>query len=404
VCLGGACVSCATANDPEGTCATVTPPTPHCLTTGPDTGKCVGCRDANDCSAPKAFCDTTSHVCRGCITDAECPSLVCDLIPTSTTKGVCVDPSNIVYVNLTSGNDANDGSSGMPVQNIKAAISKTTTTRNIIHLAAPGGMATTYSKDDTIVSGKNLVFVGESGAIIQAHDGGNSLYVTNSSLVTLRNVIVGNRATTNDGVYCDGGTFAAYYSSIINVGRYGAESTGSCTFILDGVFIYNNNSGGLNLGGSFTVQNSIIAGNKANGGVNQSGSPTTMAFVNNTVAFNSTNSNNGGVSAANAGSFTIVNTILFGNGGSGEANLTTSFCATDDAADTNAKVALSATVPPRFAMTGMMSQPAWYHLASDSPCRGQAAASAAPKYDFDGQPRPDPTTGMVDIGADQYYP
>jgi hypothetical protein len=36
--------------------------------------------------------------------------------------------------------------------------------------------------------------------------------------------------------------------------------------------------------------------------------------------------------------------------------------------------------------------------------RSKGTATGVSNHDYDGQPRPDPSTGMVDIGADQYYP
>ena len=99
------CVSCLSTSDPEGACAAVSPSTPHCLTSGGDAGSCVACRDSNDCSGGTPFCDATTHVCRGCIADLECPSLICDLTPGSMKHGTCVDTSSVVYADGVNGND-----------------------------------------------------------------------------------------------------------------------------------------------------------------------------------------------------------------------------------------------------------------------------------------------------------
>lgn len=60
--------------------------TPHCL----DMTACVGCRDANDCTAQA--CDTSSHTCRACTANAECPSQLC--LP----GGACAAPTDVAYV------------------------------------------------------------------------------------------------------------------------------------------------------------------------------------------------------------------------------------------------------------------------------------------------------------------
>jgi hypothetical protein len=44
-----------------------------------------------------------------------------------------------------------------------------------------------------------------------------------------------------------------------------------------------------------------------------------------------------------------------------------------------------------------------YHITAGSPLRGKGAPSGISDHDYDGQPRPDTTTGKTDIGADQFY-
>jgi hypothetical protein len=44
------------------------------------------------------------------------------------------------------------------------------------------------------------------------------------------------------------------------------------------------------------------------------------------------------------------------------------------------------------------------HLLPSSPCRDTGIVNAnTPTFDFDGEPRPDPVFGMIDIGADEFY-
>jgi hypothetical protein len=45
-----------------------------------------------------------------------------------------------------------------------------------------------------------------------------------------------------------------------------------------------------------------------------------------------------------------------------------------------------------------------YHLLATSPCRDTGENLGAPSFDFDGDPRPTPVGGHVDIGADELTP
>jgi len=44
-----------------------------------------------------------------------------------------------------------------------------------------------------------------------------------------------------------------------------------------------------------------------------------------------------------------------------------------------------------------------YHLTSQSPCIDSGTLEGAPADDMDGQARPNPDSGLVDIGADEFY-
>lgn len=67
--------------------------TPHCL----DMMTCVGCRDTSDCG--DQVCDPTSHACRACATNPECPSQLC--LP----GGTCAAASDIAYVGGSNSNN-----------------------------------------------------------------------------------------------------------------------------------------------------------------------------------------------------------------------------------------------------------------------------------------------------------
>ena len=252
------------------------------------------------------------------------------------------------------------------------------------------------------INNQTVVLVGESGATLKPSSTGNPPVVLSGTAdVTLRNLIV-TGAVSASGVNCtETGVFSAYQSQFIGNNFFGVNA-GSCPLTLDGCFIDSNtNGGGVEMSGRFSIMNCIITNNGGAGGVAQMVAATPAVFVNNTVADNTSANTTGGVTCAVAGSFVVTNTILFHNLTAvvgTETNCTTSDTATDDPADVNAKLHLSPTNPPGFVGSSPPTA-ASYHLASGSICKDAGKAMGAPDHDFDRNPRPDPTTAKVDIGA-----
>src|SRR5205807_4928096 len=78
--------------------------TPH----GLSGSTCVACVDATQCANPTPVCDDQMHDCRGCKTDDECVSRVCDL-----DAGACV-PADMVLYAAPSGADTASCLEGAP--------------------------------------------------------------------------------------------------------------------------------------------------------------------------------------------------------------------------------------------------------------------------------------------------
>lgn len=92
-CKSGACVPC----EADVQCQvwsserTVTPALNFCVKpTGASGGTCGQCRASSDCSSDpaKAFCDQSTHVCRGCLQHSECDTTAGD------GSGICYRPND----------------------------------------------------------------------------------------------------------------------------------------------------------------------------------------------------------------------------------------------------------------------------------------------------------------------
>lgn len=400
ICVAMQCTSCLSTSDPEGACAAASPSAPHCETSGPSAGDCVGCRDANDCGGMTPFCDTTTNMCRGCIADGECPSLICDLTPGSTTHGQCIPASNVVYADPAGSNG--DGKTPATAKKkimdaINAAVGLNPA-RLYVHVAAA-----TYDEGVGVMgAGTAAYLVGADGAIIHRTGPGDGLGAQNNGTLTVRNLIV--TADKGNASNCQtSGTLTIYGSQLINSSQLGVYTV-ACTLTLDGVWISNNMGGGISVSSDFKIINTIITNNVGAGGFTQVTAGTNMTFSNNTVANNTSSvTAAAGVTCVTAGSFDVTNTILYNNmkGGTiSETNCGGSFDANDDvSAGPQSTVDLTMQTPG-FKMGATMS-PDYYHLLPTSPCVGEGSPMFAPDHDFDLDPRPTPSTGKFDIGADE---
>ncbi|MCU1278895.1 MAG: hypothetical protein JWM53_2441, partial [bacterium] len=279
ICVAMSCVSCLSTSDPEGACSAAAPSTPHCLVSGGDAGSCAGCRDAGDCSTVTPFCDATTHACRGCAADSECPSLVCDLTPGSTTHGLCIAVAKVEYVD---GNAAMNGNGLLPTtprQKIQDAINHATggDNRPYVHIAAG-----TYNENPGVANSASIYLVGADGAFIHPMNG-DGIGAQSGGSMTVRNLVV--TATSGNAANCQNATLTAYRTQLINSAQLGVYSS-ACQLLVDACWIHGNSSGGVSVSGSFTIINSIITKNGAIGGITQAVTGTTMVFANNTVADN----------------------------------------------------------------------------------------------------------------------
>jgi len=407
ICVGTSCLGCDTIGDGEQACASATPATPHCLTSGPSQGACAQCRTSADCSGATSSCDPNDHVCRACVTDGDCASKACDLTYGSPTQFTC--KTNVIYVDCQNGKapPTNDGKSlGSPLllvsQGVAAAKSAGYDTVRVTGNCAG---------ENLTVDNANLTLIGDTGAAIKQMNNNNpALLVSGSSNLVVRNFLITGGAGGNNGhgIQCtaSNGSLTVLDCVINGNLQYGIDANmcGKLTVersIIGGSSVAQPNSaGGIRIGKAFHIVNNFIVHNGATtnsgGGVviNSMSNVNPANFVNNTVADNTGSGINAGVSCANT--ITITNNILYNNklaATPSESNCTLSYCATDDGL--NSSVVNLAATPPLFVGGDD------YHLQPSSPCVDKGTNLGFPAHDYDKQPRPDPKTGKVDIGADE---
>jgi len=415
ICEAGQCISCGNApNGGEAACLALSSATPHCLASG----ACGQCRDGNDCSdVSKSICDTTTHMCRGCTSDGECSSKVCDLTPGSPTLGQCV--TGVIYVDCMNGSDTADGKSlATANQKISKGIANAKAAGYPVVRISSNGGGSCAGENLTVMD--NITLVGETGATIKPNGNSNpALDVKGAAVVVVRNLIFSSGIGTNgNGITCEtSGSLTVLQCTVTNNTQYGIEDNGCPMITVDRSFIgaltggQGSQQGGLYLAHNFRVTNNFIIKNGNNTGGPSGGgvvimSPATATprdFNSNTVVNNLGSGPGAGVSCPATAPVVVLNSILFNNTATAvlsESTCPTSYCGDDATAELNQSnnVTLSTSNSPGFAAVGD------YHIGAGSPLRGKGTTNGVSDHDYDGQPRPDPSTGMVDIGADQYYP
>jgi len=395
ICVAMSCVSCMSTSDPDAACSAVSATTPHCAADG----SCVGCRDANDCSGATPFCDATTHQCRGCAADSECTSsLVCDLTPGSTTRGICIPMSQVEYVDCGATTMGTGLSPTSPRQKLQDGINKATTSD-----ARPYVRVTGVCNEFIAVTGNVTTYVvGADGATVHSTMNAKDAFgVQNGAQVTIRNLIITATMAANGGNCSLGGvSFTAYHTQFINSAQVGVYSS-ACALKLDGCTVAGNQQGGVYIvSGDFDVKNSVIVKNNDTGFVQGLTSANTI-FVNNTVADNRAGNGIAGLKCATGSTLTPVNTILYNNRDSGntlqETDCSGAFVATDDVSAGPQSTVDLTMQPPGFVGAGD------YHLVSTSPCIDEGTNSmGAPDHDYDLAPRPDATKKIWDIGAYEF--
>lgn len=354
-------------------------PTPVCDTTN---GSCVECVVAADCTDPaKPFCD--QHACRGCSVDADCPtSNVC------LGDGTCADPARVLYAAPTG--TAAACTTASPCS-FDTAIAQVTATHDIVKLA-PG----TYERPDQLSLTQNVIITGE-GAVF--HNASTTSF-------TLMFDVTGISATFMRMKFdLANGTFQAFGAECLMNGKltldrvtmtagYAAAYASACVLTIDrstldgsNVYaIYSTNS-------TLAIRNSFITNNGtgSQGGMIVTSSTGTIEHV--TMAGNAPSSTVGGAGAirCNDTGVAIRSSIIFGNQDPQTTGCDVQYSISDAGGATNV------VADPMYVSPATKD----YHIQAGSPAIGLGDPASTLSYDFDGEPRPQPTGSMADSGADE---
>jgi len=247
---------------------------------------------------------------------------------------------------------------------------------------------------------KTLVATGTTFNGNQATNYGGGAYITGGATASF----TGGSINSNTSTTGDGGGIAVDSTCILDLARVNVR--GNQARYGGGIYFSSTSATGATLTNCSITGNTHCSGTLDGGGIYTSG--TKMAILNCTVAGNYSRRYGGGI-RVQAGTVTIVNSIVYGNtaastgpqisgsptvsysdvqggfGGTGNINadpVWVSFGAGDQASSSNPKTSGD------------------YHIQSGSPCRNRTDIPTGPSEDIDGDGRPQET--YYDMGSDEY--
>ncbi|HEX4405422.1 MAG TPA: NosD domain-containing protein [Polyangia bacterium] len=358
ICDAHACRSC----DTNADCASKTA-TPACASSG----ACVQCVGNSDCTGTKPICNTTANTCRSCQTDAECPANpgVC------MTDGHCAGTGEVIFIEFNAGGCAGaDGSSAKPYCAPNDGVAQLTAGRRVIVVRGAAGDRMSLS-----TAGILPIVIGRKSA--SNVDGSipataSTSLTISSDTVLVRDLVVnlGSMSTSKGIAIAGASTKVSLIRVTASLGTgLGIDAESGSSLTMDESYVLNNSSGGILISGaSYSIQNSVIAGNGY--GIQFSSAIATNAQL----RFNTIASNTIAASCDLTNSETFTDSIFVGP--MVNCNITNSVTA----------------MLPTFSTT----RP--YHLTAHIGCPTAPAAGTFPDHDVDGDAR----TGTIDCGADQF--
>ena len=348
--------------------------------------------------------------CRGCQTNGECQGISTGELCAA--DGSCPAQSSIAYVDKAAGNcSASHGSKATPYCTIKEAL---VTTKKYV-LVRPGSYIDDLTFDDVIFE-----VYGEPGATIDLA-ACEKLAVKGTSNLRLQGLQIKSSPTAKDTskamiLLSETAKLTVAQSQIGPSGCIGIKSAAGNTVTLQRNLVLKNPGGGMDLDGTYQVENNIIVQNSETS-VNYGGakldpaSVATSAFINNTVADNSCKGSNDSEACGvrcEADKTKLVNNIFWGNtfNSTGDTQTDRQYstkCTADfsfeelkpGATPTKSNITFSA---PGFVGPTPSTSADAYHITPASKAAGKGSPTGAPDDDYDGQPR-DPNN--PDIGADE---
>jgi len=360
-----------------------------------DSGTCVECVDATDCDTASPVC--AAGACRGCREDAECVSDVCD-----EAIGVCADPASIIYV-AKNGVATGSCTQAQPCSTIQQGVSQVSMSRQIIKVG-PG----TYDEQVTL-DGVIATILGD-GVVVQP-SGVPGFVVQDGAQVVLEGVRVTGAQGGSDppGVQCRvaeaGEPKLSMRRVTLDNNSVGVSAT-NCSLTIEGSTISANGAGGIVISaGTFSLVNNVIAGN---GGATSTFGGVSFAQIasgSHRFEFNTVTAN-AGIAGARTGvdclqvfiPLTFTSNIVYENTVAGTGT---------QVGGENCSWTYSDIGPETVDGTGNInSDPLFvdsangdYHLQASSPAKNAADPKATVAVDIDGDARPN---GLrADQGADE---
>ena len=333
----------------------------------------------------------SANTCASCSAHMDCASAAC--LPT----GACGTDSNVAYV--IAGGSGSACSKAMPCDLATALAAG----RPYLKLSGmvPGNASVTSGK---------LIFLADPGAQLRGAAANSPVIsVTGTGDVEVYDLELTNGQGSSDGhgLLVNGNAARALLQrgKAVQNGAFGVAATGGGKITLRQSVLRANNAGGLKVdGSSFDVTNNFIYGN--GGGSTTVGGVTLVDIRSsgNVFEFNTVTQNVGsggsilGVACAMIQNpMPLTNNIIYGNLVSGGGNQV--------GGAPNCQHTYSLIGPDPVAGAGNLADNpkflADFHLQADSPARAAAVDSATQTVDFDGQPRPQPTSTRRDLGADE---
>ncbi|HVE72727.1 MAG TPA: Ig-like domain-containing protein [Thermoanaerobaculia bacterium] len=350
--------------------------------------------------------------------------------PRSATGTVNVTVTEVTWVDVYRGNDANDGSFAAPLKTITAALAA----------VGPGATITVLPGIYTTATGETFPLPIPSGITLRSADGATQTTIDASGSNQRAITCSGNNSSTLiEGFFITGGFVQPANDGATDAAGGGILTQANDQTTISRCHIFSNEArgydgtavnpnGGNGYGGGIAivdsqtkVVNCVIRNNVAGGGCAFSGGTAGAArgggiyaagaasanalFINNTLSFNwspgtrcgSSSSGAGGIDAplARADNNVVAFNDGFSIGGFDIASATNNlfYLNVDFEGDTGANAIVG--TDPLFVNDGFPVTARDLHLRAGSPATGAGTGTGAPAVDFDGYTRPSPPS----IGA-----
>ena len=321
------------------------------------------------------------------------PTIIANTISANAWGGIyCSDCSPAITNNAITANSAGDGGGIFCSYSSPSIVANTISGNSATGMGGgiyASGRGSSLTIADNVISGNT------------AHSGGG-VWCDHSPATIANNIISGNSAGDGGGIYCDFVSSATIRSNLITGNSTRWDGAGIYCWYSSPIIVANTisgNSAGWAGGAiycfhsSTEITNSVVSGNSAEygGGIYCSRSSPTITHC--TIADNSA-SNGDGVYSCKDSSPWVTNSIVWDH------------VLADDTSFVD--ITYSDTLDPSPGAGNISAPPQFvdpasgdYHLLPSSPCIDAGTNVGAPPDDIDGDPRPWPPGGLVDMGADE---